>query len=65
MTDKRIEALGEAVGLVADQVDSLVHAMHLPIPDAMHVNALRESLPEVRAELRRITVELLGRNPWE
>lgn len=52
-------------GQVADTVDNLISALTLPLPDKLHLQALRESLPSVRDRLRAIYVEQTGENPWE
>jgi len=51
-------------GKVADTVDNLLHAMTLPLPDKLHLQALREALPSVRDRLRVIYVEQTGDDPW-
>lgn len=42
----------ERVGLALDRLDNLAAALSLPLPASIHVDALRNSLPEVAAELR-------------
>lgn len=55
----------EAIGKQADAIDNLIAALSLPLPDPIHLQALRESLPNVSQELKRIVVEVSGENPWE
>lgn len=59
MTDG-IEKLGEAI----DRVDSLAHALELPVSDRMHVEQLRELLPSVVAELKAGFEKVTGEHPW-
>ena len=55
----------ENLGLAIDRVDNLAHALQMPLPDKMHVEQLRSTLPEVVAELKAGFVEATGENPWE
>lgn len=54
------EELGQAI----DQVENLRSAITLPLPDHLHVQALRSSLPDVTMRLKRAFVELTGEDPW-
>ena len=60
MTDNQ-EALGETI----DGLDSLVHALSLPIADVIHVQQLRKQLPEIVQSLKDCFVAVVGENPWE
>jgi hypothetical protein len=55
----------ERLGLAADRLENISHALRLPIPHAIHVDALRSQLPEVVKELRAAYVGITGENPWE
>ncbi len=55
------EKLGQAI----DRVENLAFALNMPLPDGMHVQVLRNSLPEIVAELKAGFVEATGENPWE
>jgi alpha-D-ribose 1-methylphosphonate 5-triphosphate synthase subunit PhnI len=55
----------EQLGLAIDRVDNLAHALLLQMRPELHVQALRESLPEVVKELQQAYVGLTGENPWE
>lgn len=57
----KTEKLGEAI----DTVENLAIALNMPIPDAIHVQALRNSLPEVVILLKEGFIETTGENPWE
>lgn len=54
----------EDVGLVADTLDNLIHALALPMPPAFHLERLRAALPGVRDRLRAAFVAAVGDNPW-
>jgi hypothetical protein len=54
----------EALGRLADKVDSLAHALQLPLPPMIHMQALKEALPTVVMELRAIYVAEAGNDPW-
>lgn len=60
MNDK-LENLGQAI----DRLDSLAHGLQLPLAPQMHVDQLKELLPEVVAELKKGFVEATGENPWD
>ena len=61
MNDGNVNELGEAI----DTVDNLAHALNLPIPDSLHVKAMREALPDAVAALKAAFVKVTGDNPWE
>lgn len=54
----------EDLGKAADTVDNLIHAMMLPMPATVHLQALKESLPALRDRLRAIYIAETGENPW-
>lgn len=49
---------------IINSLDNLTHAIQLPLPDSMHVEVLRESLPEKVNELKKTFEEITGENPW-
>lgn len=57
------EELFEVAGGLVDRLDNLCSAAELPLPDAIHLQALRASLPEIRDELRAALVAA-GFDPW-
>lgn len=59
-----MEEKHETLGHIIDSLDNLAHALTMPIPDSMHVECLRQSLPEKVLELKKIFVEITGENPW-
>lgn len=55
----------EVVGEVADSIENLLAAMKLlPLPPAMHLDALRQSLPKLAADLRKVYIVETGDDPW-
>lgn len=60
MTDKF-----ENFGLLIDELDNLAHALQIPLPPQMHVEQLKELLPEKVAKLKALYIEITGQNPWE
>jgi hypothetical protein len=54
----------EKLGLTIDRLDNLAHALQLQLPASMHLEQLRNSLPDVVAELKKAFVELANENPW-
>lgn len=53
---------------IAEQIDRLENmaaGLDLPLPDRIHVQALRESLPEVIAELKAGYLAAGGDNHWD
>jgi hypothetical protein len=54
----------ERLGVLIDGIDNLAHALQLPMPASIHVDAMRSSLPEKVAELKQIYVEITKENPW-
>ncbi len=53
------------LGVLADRVDNLLGALMLPIPDAVHVKAMKECLPDIRDRMRAVYVAVTGDDPWE
>lgn len=54
----------ELLGMAADKLDNLYHALMLPLPPAMHVAQLKAALPEVIAQMRKVYTAETGDNPW-
>lgn len=59
-----LQGYAEMVGRVADDLDSLTHAMALALPADLHLKAMRESLPDTVKQLREAYVGITGDNPW-
>lgn len=55
------EELGQAI----DQIENLSSALTLPMPDGLHVEALRKSLPDAAMRLKRAFVAVTGQDPWD
>lgn len=54
----------EEMGLLIDRLDNLAHALVMPLPLSMHVDSLRQSLPEVVREMKSAFVKLTNEDPW-
>ena len=48
-----------------DRLENLAAALELPMPDRIHVQAFREALPDVIAELKAGYIAAGGDNHWE
>ena len=48
---RKERAMRDAIERAIERLDNLIAAMRLPIPDSIHVTALRGSLPDIRREL--------------
>jgi len=53
-----------SVGEQADRIDNLIAASQMALPAETHLAYLRESLTDVRAQLRAAYVLATGSNPW-
>lgn len=54
----------EALGSEIDALDSLAHALQLPMPPQFHVDQLKAALPERVAALKAAYAQVTGENPW-
>lgn len=54
----------EDIALQVDRIDDLLAAMSMPIDNRIHVEALKESLPEIKAKLKQAYYELGGEDVW-
>lgn len=54
----------EQFGQIIDEIDNLAHALEIPLPAEMHVDSMKNILPEKVEKLKQIFVELSGENPW-
>lgn len=61
---EEIEEVEELGGLI-DSVDNLAHALQLSLPAEMHVEQMRQLLPEKVEKLKKVFIEITGENPWE
>ena len=55
----------EELGQLIDSIENLAYATRLPIAPHLHLEALREALPEKVKALKKVFVEITGENPWE
>lgn len=44
--------LRDAIGRAEDRIGNVLGALALPLPDRLQVEGLRETLPDIRAELQ-------------
>jgi hypothetical protein len=58
--NEETDELGQAI----DQIENLSCALTLPMPDGLHVSALRSSLPDAAMRLKRAFVAVTGEDPW-
>jgi hypothetical protein len=63
MTDER--AAPQELGELIDRLDNISHALKMSLPNDMHVNILRASLPKLVKEFKAAYAIELGENPWE
>lgn len=54
----------EKLGILIDGLENLSFALDLPLPDHMHVAALRDALPQKVEELKELFIEVTNENPW-
>ena len=54
----------EDIALQIDRIENLLAAMSMPVDSAIHVEALRESLPEMKGKLKQAYLELGGEDVW-
>ena len=55
----------EDLGTLIDRLDNLAHALRMPLPDKMHVDILRDSLPKLVTSFKAAYAHELGNDPWE
>lgn len=61
MYEEAVEKLGQAI----DRVDSMAHALNIPMSAEFHIEQFKSTLPEIIIELKMAFTELTGENPWE
>lgn len=55
----------ERIGQASDRLDNLAHMLTVPgIPAATQVDALQNSLPEIRDAIREALIQETGQDPW-
>ncbi len=59
--EEKLEVLGQCI----DSLDNYANALKLNIKDAIHVEALREGLPDLVDKFKEAFINLTGDNPWE
>lgn len=61
MSDSAFQDLENAI----ERLLNVEGALNLPLPDQIHVVALRGCIPSVITNLKAAYVKLTGENPWE
>jgi hypothetical protein len=61
MTEAAKNRLGECI----DSLDSLYHALALPVPATFHLEMLKGAIPKLVEQMQGAYVESFGENPWE
>jgi len=54
----------EDIALQVDRIDNLLASMSMPIDNSIHVEALKEALPEMKGPLIQAYFELGGVDVW-
>ncbi len=54
----------EDIALQVDRIDNLLASMTMPIDNSIHIDALKESLPEMKGKLKQAYFELGGDDVW-
>ena len=65
MAETTLEDAKEKLGRSIDELDDLAHALKMPVSDSIHLNCLREQLPELVAKMQRQFAAVTGEDPWE
>jgi hypothetical protein len=60
-----IETQFERFGQLIDRLDNLSHALEMTINPATHVQALRDSLPEIVREFKDVFTAISDVDAWE
>ena len=54
----------EDIALQVDRIDYLLAGMSMPIDNSFHIEALKESLPDMKGKLKQAYFELGGEDVW-
>ena len=55
----------EKLGQIIDRIDNLTYSLSMNLPEKMHIECMRESLPKIVKDLKDSFVEITGENPWD
>lgn len=55
----------ETIGQEVDRIDNLISALSIPMPAEMHIEQLKQILPEISAKIKQALIDETGENPWE
>lgn len=59
---ENLEKIAESV----DTLENLIASLSMTnLPDRIHVEALREALPELKENIKGAIIKETGENPWE
>lgn len=61
MTPEQADRLGR----MADGLDAVLYSAKLPLPPALHLEALTSKIREARDEIVAVVIDATGENPWE
>lgn len=61
MTEAAKNRLGECI----DSLDSLYHALALPMPATFHLDMLKAAIPKLVEQMQDAYVKSFGEDPWE
>ena len=60
MKEDNLQALGELL----DTIDSIKHALNMPVPDLIHVEAMRGILPDLTNAIKEVYFDEGGEDVW-
>lgn len=55
----------EKIGQTVDELESMVHALSMPMPAEFHIEQFKKMLPEKIKTIKEALVSETGENPWE
>ena len=58
------EESNETLGALIDELDALAHGLQIPMPDSLHMQALRAALPSKVRALKEAFAAATGEDPW-
>lgn len=55
----------EELGQLIDEMDTLTYSLQLPLSADIHVQMIKEILPEKVKRFKEVFIKISGENPWE
>lgn len=55
----------ETLGQLIDELDTLTYSLQIPMDNTLHVEMLRDILPDKVGKLKKTFIKITGENPWE